>query len=490
MATSLPFPSPSSPPPPPLDHHHLLLLLLSQVHLHHHYHLPRRRRRRGGTLRRRHPRLRAARRRRGRTATVSVAGDEFEAGASIIHPRNLHAARFAALLGLSHRPDDDGDDSWLGIWDGSSFVFKTLAPPPPSSGSLYRKLHELLNSLLVFRRYGLSLLRMDRFVKKMLERFMLFYNGFESRPVFETVEEMLKWTDLYGLTQRTLEEELVDAGLNSRTISELVTVITRVNYGQSVSISGLAGAVSLAGSESGLWAVKGGNRLLATGLIKHANATLHLHEEIISISDAEGYYVLKSAQGNEYNCDVTVIATPLDELNITFDPVVSLPPRKLQHTYTTFVRGLLNPKYFGLKSALEIPDLVGTLELSDIPFSSLSVLKKYSEGDATYKLFSRAPLDDGLLDQIFSTRTETVRINWPAYPHYKAPEVFAPIILDGKHLYYINSFESAASAIEASAVAAENVARLIISRLSKLSSNAADVKLFVSEEAEALHKEL
>lgn len=120
-------------------------------------------------------------------------------------------------------------------------------------------------------------------------------------------------------------------------------VITRVNYGQSVSISGLAGAVSLAGSESGLWAVKGGNRLLATGLIKHANATLHLHEEIISISDAEGYYVLKSAQGNEYNCDVTVIATPLDELNITFDPVVSLPPRKLQHTYTTFVRGLLNP---------------------------------------------------------------------------------------------------------------------------------------------------
>lgn len=58
----------------------------------------------------------------------------------------------------------------------------------------------------------------------MLERFMLFYNGFESRPVFETVEEMLKWTDLYGLTQRTLEEELVDAGLNSRTISELVTV--------------------------------------------------------------------------------------------------------------------------------------------------------------------------------------------------------------------------------------------------------------------------
>lgn len=53
---------------------------------------------------------------------------------------------------------------------------------------------------------------------------MLFYNGFESRPVFATVEEMLKWTGLYGLTRRTLEEELLDAGLNSRTIAELVTV--------------------------------------------------------------------------------------------------------------------------------------------------------------------------------------------------------------------------------------------------------------------------
>jgi prenylcysteine oxidase/farnesylcysteine lyase len=65
----------------------------------------------------------------------------------------------------------------------------------------------------------------------------------------------------------------------------------------------------------------------------------------------------------------------------------------------------------------------------------------------------------------YSIREETIRIDWPAYPHYHAPEDFAPIILDGKHLYYVNSFESAASAMETGAVAAENVARLIISRL-------------------------
>jgi prenylcysteine oxidase/farnesylcysteine lyase len=120
-------------------------------------------------------------------------------------------------------------------------------------------------------------------------------------------------------------------------------VITRINYGQSVSISGLAGAVSLAGSESGLWAIKGGNWQLAAGLLKTANATLHLQEGIDSISDAGDYYVLKSNKGHEYNCTVAVVATPLDEVNITFTPPVSIPPRKMQHTHATFVRGLLNP---------------------------------------------------------------------------------------------------------------------------------------------------
>uniref|UniRef100_A0A0D9WBM3 Prenylcysteine lyase domain-containing protein n=1 Tax=Leersia perrieri TaxID=77586 RepID=A0A0D9WBM3_9ORYZ len=399
----------------------------------------------------------------GRLATVTLAGDQFEAGGSIIHPRNLHVRRFADLLGLAAKTG--GDDDWLGIWDGRRFVFQTLRPLQPGTSWLRRKLHSFLNSLRLLNRYGLSLLNMDRFVQVMLQRFMLYYNDFDSRPVFHTVDDMLKWSGLFNLTRRTLGEELLDAGLNSRTISELVTVITRINYGQSASISGLAGAVSLAGSESGLWAVKGGNWQLAAGLLKAANATLHLQEGIDSIDYAGDHYVLKSNKGHEYNCEATVVATPLDEVNITFSPPISIPPRKTQHTHATFVRGLLNPKFFGLTSVSDIPKLIGTMELPEIPFSSMAILKKYSEQDMAYKVFSRVKLNDSLLDQIFSARKETIRINWPAYPHYEAPEVFAPIILDGKHLYYVNTFESAASAMETGAVAAENVARLLIARL-------------------------
>ena len=57
--------------------------------------------------------------------------------------------------------------------------------------------------------------------------------------------------------------------------------------------------------------------------------------------------------------------------------------------------------YFSVNSASNVLELIGTLELPDIPFSCISVLKRYSEDDMAYKMFSRAKLDDGLLDQIF-----------------------------------------------------------------------------------------
>ncbi|GMP26620.1 hypothetical protein CsSME_00002994 [Camellia sinensis var. sinensis] len=400
----------------------------------------------------------------GRMATVSLAGDTFEAGASILHPKNYHTVNFVKLLNLTVKQDDEDDSSSFGIWDGHKFVFKTL--DSNSKFPFFQKIVSLLNSFRMFFRYGFSLFKMSNFVESTVDRFLNYYKSCESRPVFETVDEMLKWPGLYNLTTRTLQEELVDVRLSPLLIQELVTVITRINYGQSVSISGLAGAVSLAGSGGGLWAVEGGNWQMAAGLINTSDVELHLNEEIASISYLGDYYELNSTNGNSYTCDITVVATPLDEINIRFTPTFLIPNRQLQHTHATFVRGFLNPAYFGLHSASAIPELVGTVESSDLPFTSISVLKQHGENDMSYKIFSREPVADALLDRIFSVRTETIRINWGAYPHYKAPERFAPFMLDGRHLYYVNAFENAASTMETSAVAAENVARLILSRSS------------------------
>ncbi|XP_057770140.1 farnesylcysteine lyase [Salvia miltiorrhiza] len=425
----------------------------------------------------------------GRMATVTIAGETFEAGASILHPKNYHAWNYTQLLGLQAKVPKPSDDSLsLGIWDGRQFVYKTL-----NSNSKLPIVHRLIsiaNSIIMALRYGVfSLFRMSSFVEVTVNKFLRYYEGFESRPVFESVEGMLKWAGLFNLTTITLGEKLVEVGLSPILIQELVTVITRINYGQSVNMSGLAGGVSLAGSGGGLWSVEGGNWQMAAGLINNSNVELHLNEEIESVYNLGDVYELNSTKGKSYNCQVTVVATPLDEVNIRFNPAIAIPPRKLQHTHATFVRGLLNPAYFGLDLVSDVPELVGTMEIADLPFTSISILKQH-EKDMTYKIFSREAMADALLDKIFSVRVETVRIDWAAYPHYHAPEVYAPFILDGKHLYYVNAFENAASTMETSAVAAENIARLILSRIVEESDSASPNLKSFSGDSSGLHSEL
>ncbi|GMP54984.1 hypothetical protein CsSME_00019949 [Camellia sinensis var. sinensis] len=214
---------------------------------------------------------------------------------------------------------------------------------------------------------------------------------------------------------------------------------------------------------------------MAAGLINTSDVELHLNEEIASISYLGDYYELNSTNGNSYTCDISVVATPLDEINIRFTPAFLIPNRKLHHTHATFVRGFLNPAYFGLHCASTIPELVGTVENSNIPFLTISVLKQHSKNDLSYRMSSRETVADALLDCIFSVRTETIRINWGAYVN---------------SLYYVNSFENAASSMETSAVAAENVAELILSRSSsQVKSSSSNLKSS-SPDADNLHSDL
>lgn len=57
--------------------------------------------------------------------------------------------------------------------------------------------------------------------------------------------------------------------------------------------------------------------------------------------------------------------------------------------------------YFGVNSVPEIPDLVGTVEDPDLPFTSISILNQHEGNDITYKMFSRKPMAEAILDSIF-----------------------------------------------------------------------------------------
>lgn len=104
----------------------------------------------------------------GRMATVNVAGDTFEAGASILHPKNLHALRFTKLLNLTVKKPSSSNSFSLGIWDGHKFVFKTLKSGIISDVPFLDKIFELWNQLVMFLRYGFSLLKMEKYVEVFL----------------------------------------------------------------------------------------------------------------------------------------------------------------------------------------------------------------------------------------------------------------------------------------------------------------------------------
>uniref|UniRef100_A0A7N2MQ38 Prenylcysteine lyase domain-containing protein n=1 Tax=Quercus lobata TaxID=97700 RepID=A0A7N2MQ38_QUELO len=164
----------------------------------------------------------------GRMAMVNVSGQTFEAGASILHPKNYYAVNYTQLLGLKNK-DPPSDSFSLGIWDGQKFVFKTHSFS--SNIPFVDKIVSLANPLLMFVRYGFSILKMQTFVEGTVNNFLKYYERFESRPVFETVDEMLKWAGLYNLTTRTLQEELIDVGLSPLLIKELVTIQQNYFFG-------------------------------------------------------------------------------------------------------------------------------------------------------------------------------------------------------------------------------------------------------------------
>lgn len=57
--------------------------------------------------------------------------------------------------------------------------------------------------------------------------------------------------------------------------------------------------------------------------------------------------------------------------------------------------------YFGLDDVSKVPQLVGTIENPDLPFTCISILKQHGDKDFTYKIFSRQPMADSLLNDVF-----------------------------------------------------------------------------------------
>jgi prenylcysteine oxidase / farnesylcysteine lyase len=404
----------------------------------------------------------------GRIASIELGKKMYaEAGASVIAAENKLVASFANLLGLPHAKrvtydsrSESGSkrNKYMGIWDGEEFRIVTI-------GSSW------LDPLLMIWRYGLSLLKMKRHVSALLNAFDGLYFGDDCCD--ETVEELLerRAPGLYALTQQSFASSLADS-LSPLLSSELVSAITRVNYGQDVDeMSGLAGAVSIAGSGGGLWSVEGGNVQLVEGLLARANATTIVNlnarvERVRRAGRGDAGFVLQivSSDGSDNfdaACDAVVIATSFEMAGLTVDADIVHPPlwivgRSFQRTIATFIRGRLRPSYFGLADGEGTPTLVVTTAHAPTPFTSIGRIGDFA------KVFSKELLTAEILADIFEDGAEVVQtFDWLAYPKFQAMgEKFARFqMADG--IFYTSTIESAASAMEMSAISGRAVAALV-----------------------------
>ncbi|XP_050181808.1 prenylcysteine oxidase 1 isoform X1 [Myiozetetes cayanensis] len=412
----------------------------------------------------------------GRLDTLDVEGAAYEAGGSIIHPLNLHMKHFVKELGLSAVP---AQGSLAGVYNGEEFVFE--------ESSWY-----IINLLKLLWHYGLNPLRMSMWVEDILDKFMRIYRYQMHDYAFSSNEQLLHalgGNDFTRMLNQSIDEAMQRAGFSHKFINEVVCPVMRVYYGQGVNINAFVGAVSLAGVQSSVWAVKGGNKLVCPGLLYASKADV-IPGTVVSIEPKirprpsgdpvklyqVTYNTSSGLTGDTY--DMVIIAAPLGRsmANITFknfDPPIPEFPNPYHQTVTTLVHGRLNTSFFGYQDpqAFHLRDIF-TTENPKLFINSVGVV--YPVGDAVgdgklplesaiWKIFSNEVLTKEQLSLLFSSYDSVKVKSWLAYPQYSTPEKCPPIILHD-HVYYLNGLERAASAMEMSAIAAKNAALLAFHR--------------------------
>lgn len=412
----------------------------------------------------------------GRLATMTLQGQEYEAGGSVIHPLNLHMKRFVKDLGLSTVQSSGG---LMGVYNGETLVFE--------ESSWF-----IINIIKLIWQYGFQSLRMHMWVEDILDKFMRIYRYQSHDYAFSSVENLLHslgGDDFTGMLNRTLLETLQKAGFSEKFIGEIVAPVMRVNYGQSTDIHGFVGAVSLSGTDSGLWAVEGGNKLVCSGLLKASKSNL-ISGSVMSIEEKTRtkeignptkMYEVVYQTGSETRSDfydIVLVATPLNRKmsNITFlnfEPPIEEFHQYYKHIVTTLVKGKLNSTTFSSRTLDNFGlSAILTTDNSDLFINSIAIVSSVREknnpqsstdGTNVWKIFSKEALTQEQILKLFLSYDYTVKQQWLAYPHYKPPEKCPSIILHDR-LYYVNGIEYAASAMEMSAIAAHNAALLAYHR--------------------------
>lgn len=379
----------------------------------------------------------------------------------------------------------------MGIWNGSRLVFRSS----PSN---------FITIIKILWRYKFSIFRLRKLVRRTLSDFMQIYTLQNTSSLatacprgFFSPQELWEAVGLFNLTQVSLraylEAEKVGQA-DARIVQEFVGSVNRVNYNQDNGLNALAGLVSLCPTVTGeVVSVQEGNAAMAVAMLQAAHAEIRPNVTVAAVEigwkkkgeDEKSIYTLTGGDDGvtplgEY--DAVVIATPFAFSNLAIvdasrakssptaaekEPVY--PPKEFVTTHATFVEGAVRSGFFGPSTRHKTPASVYVEENATVPISSLSLHVQLNVTHGIYKLFSSEPLETGFLDSLFTSWTVLHHRNWKAYPRFHPPEDFVPFVpISGERIYYVNSLETAVSAMEISAIGAKNVAILLAQAYNKL----------------------
>lgn len=394
----------------------------------------------------------------GRLATIKIGDNQIEAGGTLIHPKNMYMVNFTKLLGLEQL--DVGGGSF-GIFDGSSMRI---------SSSKY----SVVTMAKLLWRYGIDIYNIDSWInEKLLSKFMKIYDIQRAGHAYTTVSDLIGAMDpsFISYIKKSIKFVMKTSGFGDTFIDEMVMGAIRTNYGQNTDIPGFAGAVSLAGVQPGLWAVKGGNKQVPEKLVSEAQVQV-IQGTVVSVQllqyQGKNYRVRffdaeKKEQHKDY--DIVIIATPLhDEVSEidfeNFPSSIENFPQQFHKLTATFIEGVPDPKYFGVDNADDLPNSILTCNDSILVNSQDKKADVFGNPTDVYKFFSSTPPSEDDVKQMFISKKDKQMATFMAYPKYSTVgEDLPPFVLHDQ-LYYVNGIELAASAMEMSSIAGKNVALL------------------------------
>lgn len=322
----------------------------------------------------------------------------------------------------------------------------------------------------------------------------------ERTKPWSNISEWSRHGRIDAFTTTTTRDYLYAHGVSHNYTDHHIEPFTRVIYDQGASANAFAGFAALVSADQTRVAVHGLQKMVAD-IITAANANLHLNAHIASISrisntntsaktsGSRPKFEIALSNGGKYMFDSVVIAAPIEYLDdIHFENLPSVKDierRAYVGKTSTYVRAK-SLNWQGLKVPQNTTALLTNekSDLNQVGFFSIVPHHKFNNGDYLFKVFSKQSMAQmpGSLERWFSVGAKVIESqDWqytfpvlsPPTPHVLPPHCrshnslvdglseFQPIVLEDD-LYYTSAIDSVAVAMEASTLAAHNIAQLIV----------------------------